>query len=173
MSQAQQTQVMHQQQQGGRGGGLLRTLLRPFMPEVAAGLDVASGLLHGDPSAAVGQAAKIIKKNNEGGEKAPQEEGGITPGKVPQVNPITPPDGQAMAMAGEEANPNEPEPDGDQDDFTPEQMQSLQMISQQFPGLDGELQADPGLLDGAGNLVSKLNRYYKQQRQRSPQQLMA
>lgn len=172
MSQAQQTQVMHQQQQGGRGGGLLRTLLRPFMPEVAAGLDVASGLLHGDPSAAVGQAAKIIKKNNEGGEKAPQEEGGITPGKVPQVNPITPPDGQAMAMAGEEANPNEPEPDGDQDDFTPEQMQSLQMISQQFPGIDKELQSQPELLDGAGALVSKLSRYYKRQSMQ-PQQRMA
>lgn len=172
MSQAQQTQVMHQQQQGGRGGGLLRTLLRPFMPEVAAGLDVASGLLHGDPSAAVGQAAKMMEKSDKGSKKAPQEKDKVNPGEVPQVNPITPPDGQAMAMAGEEANPNEPEPDGDQDDFTPEQRQSLQMISQQFPGLDKELQSQPELLDGAGALVSKLSRYYKRQGIQ-PQQRMA
>jgi len=103
-----------------------------------------------------------------GEEEAPQEEGGITPGEVPDVNPVQP---QQMMAMNEEADPNEMEPDGDVDDFTPEQMQSLQMISQQFPGLDGELQSDPGLLDGAGNLVSKLSRYYK--RQQAPQQPMA
>lgn len=168
MPQAQQTQVTHQQQ-GGRGGGLLRSLLRPFMPEVSAGLDVASSLLHGDAAGAAGQVAGQAAKMMGGGEEeAPQEEGGITPGEVPDVNPVQP---QQMMAMNEEADPNEMEPDGDVDDFTPEQMQSLQMISQQFPGLDGELQSDPGLLDGAGNLVSKLSRYYK--RQQAPQQPMA
>ena len=81
-----------------------------------------------------------------------------------------------MGMAGggaEEMDPNEPEPDGDVDDFTPEQMQSLNFIAQQFPTWNTELQQDPSLLDGAGNLIQKLGNYYKRQQPQPTQQGMA
>ena len=182
----QQTRVMQQphQQRGGHGG-ILRSLLRPFMPEVSAGLDAASGLLHGDPSQALGMASKAIseamnKKDNKKKEDPPMDDK-VQPGNPDQVLASNggpsqgggAEGGQGMSGGGsEEMDPNEPEPDGDQDDFTPEQLQSLNFIAQQFPTWNTELQKDPSLLDGAGNLIQKLSNYYKRQ-QVQPQQVQA
>lgn len=185
----QRTHVMHEggQRQQGNKGGILRSLLRPFMPEVAAGLDIASGLLHGDPSQALGAASKAIAGGMMG------EEGGDT-GEPPmddKVQPGNPDEALAMdaappasgggaeggmGMAGggaEEMNPNEPEPDGDVDDFTPEQLQSLNYIAQQFPTWNSEILQDPQLLDGASNLLQKLSNHYKRQQPQPTQQGMA
>ena len=181
----QQTRVMQQphQQQGGHGG-ILRSLLRPFMPEVSAGLDAASGLLHGNPSQALGMASKAIA-----GEMSGEDSGEEDPPMDDKVQPGNPDEalasnggpsqgggyegGQGMGGGGsEEMDPNEPEPDGDQDDFTPEQLQSLNFIAQQFPTWNTELQKDPSLLDGAGNLIQKLSNHYKRQ-QVQPQQVQA
>lgn len=159
---SQQTQVIQNQPQKSRGG-ILRTLLRPFMPEVATGLDVASGLLKGDPSAALTQASKMMSGDEQAGgeEEAPSREGTVTPGEIPDVNPIAPPEaGQEMAME---------DPQAQGEDFTPEQLQSLNMIAQQFPTWNQDLQQEPELLDGAGALISKLSSFYKRQRPQGQQ----
>jgi len=187
----QKTHVMHEggQRQQGNRGGILRSLLRPFMPEVSAGIDIASGLLHGDPSQALGAASKAIAEEMTGEEAPPEDppmDDKVQPGNPDEalaMDAAPPASGGGaeggMGMAGgggggaEEMNPNEPEPDGDQDDFTPEQMQSLNFIAQQFPTWNTELQKDPSLLDGAGNLIKKLGNYYKRQQPQPTQQGMA
>lgn len=181
----QQTRVMQQGggHQGSRGG-ILRSLLRPFMPEVSAGIDIASGLLHGDPSQALGMASKAISGamgGEDSGEEDPPMDDKVQPGNPDEVLASNggpsqgggAEGGQGMSGGGsEEMDPNEPEPDGDQDDFTPEQLQSLNFIAQQFPTWNTELQKDPSLLDGAGNLIQKLSNHYKRQ-QMQPQQVQA
>lgn len=170
MPQSQQTQQIRQPQQRSGGGGLLRSILRPFMPEVSAGIDMADALINGgDAGGAATQLVGMLSKGEEEEEPPP----GVEVEKVPDFTDN--PDKHVLAMSTsgqggggfpyEESDPDEGEPDEDEDDLTPEQMTALQQIEKMAPGLDKELQDDPGLLDGAESLVQKLRRYYRQQSQ--------
>lgn len=169
MPQSQHTQMIQQRPQQSGGGGLLRNLLRPFMPEVSAGIDMASGLLHGN-AGSLGQGLSMASKALQGDAASSQESpemsgapGEVTPGDMPEVNPVQAQapiqgddDGDEMAMTADQG-------DADGDELTPDQMASLQHLDKQFPGVHQELMQDPGLLDGAGNLVNKLRYMYRKQ----------
>lgn len=170
MPQSQQTQMVHQQPQQHGGGGLLRSLLRPFMPEVSAGIDIASGLLHGKPDSMSQGLAMATKAIGEGGEaeQNPEEVSGtpgeVTPGDVPEANPVMAMNNPQEEMAeGGMGSPEEEAAEGE--GLTPEQMASLQSLDKQFPGVHMELTKDPGLLDGASNMVNKLRYMYRKQAQ--------
>ena len=171
MSRELKTTVAHEPgQSGGGGGGLLRNLLRPFMPEVSAGIDIASGLIHGKPDAmsqGLAMATKAIGGDEGGAEQNPEEVSGtpgeVTPGDVPQPNAVAMNNPQEEMAEGGTGLPGEEEAEGE--DLTPEQMASLQTLDKQFPGVHMELTKDPGLLDGASNMVNKLRYMYRKQSQ--------
>lgn len=178
------TQVVQPQQQKS-GGGILRSLLRPFMPEVSAGLDAVSGLLHGDASQAAGAVAGAVTGEDAGNDAYSQAKGIPEDGasiseawngaKQPasgfgEINLADPSQGQAWsgaeagAAGGEESNPQEAEPDQDEDDvITPEQMQSIHELSRQFPKETQELLSDPSLVGGMQGMLQKIQQYLKTQ----------
>jgi len=145
---------------GGGGGGLLRSLLRPFMPEVAAGIDMADGAITalsggggGGLQGSLAQASKMLS-GGEGATEYPgkkMSEGGVDPGKVPEVNPVMA-SAETQDMGAEEG-----------EELTDEQMAAFQQLDQQFPGVNQQFAADPSLLDGASNMVNKLRYMYRKQ----------
>lgn len=159
MPQQQAPMVLQQPKQKSGGGGILRSILRPFMPEVAAGIDAADGVLTalrgGDGSDGFAQAAKMLKGGLEG--EGDDEEAAGEPGTV-EV-----PEGPVMAMGhGAEEDPENEEPPGEEepDDFNPAELDSLNKIASAFPDFDSELQAEPGLLDGVMGLAMRLKKHY-------------
>ena len=161
MSREIRNTVIQPPKESGPKGGFLRELIRPFYPQVAAGIDVASGLMHGngdEMSKGLASASQALGSEEEGpvdgeGEEAPGE---VTPGELLAVNPVGGDEPEAI---------DNPEEEASEEDLTPEQMASLQQIDQQFPGINQELAADPLLLDGVGNMVNKLRYMYRKQAQ--------
>lgn len=173
MPQQQSPMVLQQPKQKSGGGGILRSILRPFMPEVAAGIDAADGVLTalrgGDGSDGFAQAAKMLKSemDGEGGEEEKPGTVEVPPNPTLSGGPTG---GMGGAMGGgaggggggspEEEDENEGEPDEDEDDFNPAEWDSVNKIASLLPGVGSELESDPGLLDGVMNLAMKLKKHY-------------
>ena len=131
-------------------GGILRSILRPFMPEVAAGIDAADSLLSGEGAGgALAMASKMLQKEDLGGDEDPpvtvELEGGD-----PEER------GEAEDGPGEEAD------EEGSFDFTPPELESLKQIVAALPGAEAELREDPSLLDGVMTMAGKLKSYFAQ-----------
>lgn len=140
MSQELRT-IRQQAPEGQRGsrGGWLRSFIQPFMPEVTAGINAVDAALSGDPSAALGQASKLLAAEDSGEPPPPEE-------PPPEEGPKPPP-GEEQKLAF---------------DFTPPQIEAFNELLKIAPGVDSELQQDPSLLDGASNMVNLLKQYYSE-----------
>ncbi len=152
----------------------LLSFLEPFITAVAPEIGVPLKLAHGAFNAVQGKGdigdsltqVSELMKGDEGGDPPP-------PGPPPLEEESTPEQalasadqqpsgggmggGSASGMGGGESPEH---------DFSPPELASLQQLTKAFPGIDTEIQDNPSLLDGAGNLVAKLKNYYsKQQKQ--------
>lgn len=149
----QPTQVINQKPQRSQGG-ILRSLLRPFMPEVAAGIDAADSLLSGEGAGdALAMAAKMLQKEDLGEDEDP-------PGTV-EISGGTPDELQAEEGLG--GGQGGGSGGGGSFDFSPPELESLQQITSAFPEWESEISEDPALLDGVMALAGKLKGYFSKQ----------